>query len=442
MDYSAKLIAALVLSFAGTAHAGYAQAVPPSGWSPGSYAPSANDATYGRVIYAPNGPTTNVGGQAVRMPAAYRLAANAPRIAAGVIFAHPYVRLAAGIASWLSIGKFVYDESRKVWTQTIESSEVISPGYEYSNANSNARYPTANEARQAQINSLNTQFGQSRFSVGQVISDVHFQIHDSVTNQTSGHSLSRYEIPCPVNTVKTPAGCVYDAAKIIDVNKEQFEQQLPSTPMPDTVPLELPKPTPLPVELPWINPSPGPNPQHQPLFVPTGDPVPNPNFNPNSPVSPSNLPYMQPGVRVVPSPTPTEPWRVDIQPVNRPQENPNPNPEPGTEPGTDPADKPKPEEQQSLCEKHPDIVACAKLGEPGQATPVPNETKTLTIAPENGFGPSGGSCPPPRTVEVAGLTLSMPFDLLCDFATGLKPVIVGLAWLTAAFTFMGIGRRS
>lgn len=212
--------------------------------------------------------------------------------------------------------------------------------------------------------------------------------------------------------------------------------------MPPTVPFELPKPTPLPIQQPIINPQPTENPQPRPLFVPTGDPVPNPQYDPNAPPGPNNQPYIQPGIRVVPSPTPSQPWRVDLQPVNRPQDVATPNPNPDAEPGTDPTDKPKPEEQQSLCEKHPDIVACAKLGEPGQATPVPNETKTLTIAPENGFGPSGGSCPPPRTVEVAGLTLSMPFDLLCDFATGLKPVIVGLAWLTAAFTFMGIGRRS
>ena len=70
MDHSAKLIAALVMAFAGTAHAGYAQAVPPSDWSPGTYAPAANDSVYDRVIHSPNGPTTTVGGQAVKMPAA------------------------------------------------------------------------------------------------------------------------------------------------------------------------------------------------------------------------------------------------------------------------------------------------------------------------------------------------------------------------------------
>ena len=248
---------------------------------------------------------------------------------------------------------------------------------------------------------------------------------------------------CPSGWTPSPAGCLspqLTQQRMVDLLNPANQ---PGWPMPNTVPQELPPGTPLPVEQPVINPAPGPNPSPRPLFVPTGDPVRNPDYNPQQAPSPTNQPWIQPGVRVVPSPTPNDPWRVDLQPVNRPTDSANPLPDPVTEnPEGENSDKPKPEEQQSLCEKHPDIVACARLGEPGQATPVPNETKTLTIAPENGFGPSGASCPPPRTVQVAGITLSMPFDLLCDFATGLKPVIVGLAWLSAAFAFMGIGRRS
>lgn len=433
MDHFAKLTAAFALAFAGSAYAGYAQMKPPPGWAPGTYAPSANDSTFGRVIHSPNGPTTIVAGQAVKMPAAYRLAANAPRIAASALFMHPGIRAAVGIASWLNITSIVWDEATQQWEKITKK---YVDGYVYYISGS----PTLYSSAQAACNSYPVITGYSGWT----------PFYNGTEYATGCKATHPHPAMYPEYRSLWSYKDTTEQASKRPLTKEEFERELapdvftPGAPsiMPETVPLELPQPTPLPVELPWINPSPGPNPQHQPLFVPTGDPVPNPNFNPNSPVSPSNLPYMQPGVRVVPSPTPTEPWRVDIQPVNRPQENPNPNPEPGTEPGTDPADKPKPEEQQSLCEKHPDIVACAKLGEPGQATPVPNETKTLTIAPENGFGPSGGSCPPPRTVQVAGLTLSMPFDLLCDFATGLKPVIVGLAWLTAAFTFMGIGRRS
>ena len=431
MDHFAKLIAALVLAFAGTAHAGYAQAVPPSGWSPGSYAASANDASYGRVIYAPNGPTTTVGGQAIKMPAAYRLAANAPRIAAAVIFANPYLRAGVGIASWLGISSIVWDAAKQQWIKTIQSE---TDGYVYYIPGYQTEYSTAQSACNSYVNSYNT-------SAVPVYSNQPYATSCELTTYFGAKSQS----PLASQLRTTPA------TENKPLTKEEFEKELSpdiSTPgapwtMPQTVPFELPHPTPLPIEhQPFINPLPGPDPQHSPRFVPSGDPVPNPNYDPNAAPGPNNQPYTQPGTRIVPSPTPSQPWRVDHQPVNRPQADGMPKPNPDAEPGTDPTDKPKPEEQQSLCEKHPDIVACAKLGEPGQATPVPNETKTLTIDPENGFGPSDATCPPPRTVEVAGLTLSMPFDLLCDFATGLKPVIVGLAWLTAAFTFMGIGRRS
>lgn len=448
MDHSAKLIAALVLSFAGTAHAGYALARPPSGWSPGTYAPSANDSVYGRVIHSPNGPTTTVGGQAVKMPASYRLAANAPRIAAGVIFAHPYVRAGAAIASWLGIAGIVWDAVNQKWA--IPNNDYpVSDGYLYKGAYwAPAGYPSPEAACSAAAVNRGAAVGSGYSGFTGVFiapSTCRIDATDSsgrrITNW-GGDSITKGASSCPAGWYVTPAGCVQTPPPKT-VTKEDFEDALAPKPMPDGVPLELPKPTPLPIENPpVINPEPGPNPVPRPRFVPSGDPVPNPQFNPDAPPGTNNPPYTQPGTRVVPSPTPSQPWRVDHQPVNRPQADGMPKPNPDAEPGTDPADKPKPEEQQSLCEKHPDIVACAKLGEPGEATPVPNETKTLTIDPENGFGPSDASCPPPRTVEVAGLTLSMPFDLLCDFATGLKPVIVGLAWLTAAFTFMGIGRRS
>lgn len=447
MDHLAKLIAALVLSFAGTAHAGYAQAVPPSGWSPGTYAVSANDSAYGRVIYAPNGPTTNVAGQAVKMPAAYRFAANAPRIAAGVIFANPYVRTGVAIASWLNIADVVWDAVSGSWKQQ-------KPASEYDNKEYNAggsKWYSSPEAACAGSGSAGAPDGMYRYehagaANGLCLRNVIPLGPWSGANNQPFKSYQTRNVPetkCPPDWTSSPAGCLSP-----QLTQPQFVELLnPNNqigwPMPPNVPFELPSPTPLPIEpIPVTNPEPGPNPVPRPRFVPSGDPVPNPQFNPDAPPGPNNPPYIQPGTRVVPSPTPSQPWRVDHQPVNRPQDDAAPKPNPDAEPGTDPADKPKPEEQQSLCENHPDIVACAKLGEPGQATPVPNETKTLTIAPENGFGPSGGSCPPPRTVEVAGLTLSMPFDLLCDFATGLKPVIVGLAWLSAAFTFMGIGRRS
>lgn len=454
MDHSSRLIAAVLLAVAGSANAGYAQLKPPPGWSPGRYAPAANDATFGPVIHSPNGPTTTVGGQAVKMPAAYRLAANAPRIAAAAIFANPYVRAGAAIATWLGLAGLIWDAARNKWVLPDLNAEQ-STGLEYRTlAPEEIWFPTAEQAVAhwaAWATGRDGPWSYSVISCTAGLCRVRMTLKsDPTKTQEIEQRPNTRGSSCPAGWFVTPAGCV-QTPQPKDVNQQEFEDALNGKPMPERVPLELPQPTPLPIEQPspWINPLPGPNPAHRPLFVPTGDPVPNPQYDPDAAPSPANQPFIQPGVRVVPSPTPIEPWRVDMQPVNRPsptkQPMPAPEPEPvpdPQDPGADNGDKPKPEEQQSLCEKHPDIVACAKLGTPGEATPVPNEQKDMSITPESGFGPGTGSCPPPRTVQVAGIQLSMPFDLLCQFANGINPVVVGLAWLTAAFSFMGIGRRS
>jgi hypothetical protein len=35
----------------------------------------------------------------------------------------------------------------------------------------------------------------------------------------------------------------------------------------------------------------------------------------------------------------------------------------------------------------------------------------------------------------------MPFDLICQFADGIRPVLIGLAWLGAVLAFLGLGRK-
>ena len=102
MDHPSRLIVGVLLASLGAfAHAGYAQLADPPGFSgsPGDwkFAPSANDAHFGKVVHQPNGLKFPVGGTPVNMPAGYRFAANAPRIAAGIIFMNPYVRTAASI---------------------------------------------------------------------------------------------------------------------------------------------------------------------------------------------------------------------------------------------------------------------------------------------------------------------------------------------------------
>lgn len=355
-----KLLALFAALFCSFAHAGYAQARPPSGWSPGTYAPSANDSSFGRVIHSPNGPTTIVGGQAVKMSASYRLAANAPRIAAAVIFSNPYVRTGLAIASWLSTANLVWDEASKSWKSTApDPNALLSDGKNY--------YVVGytNQTTATSPDGACTKFVQMVGNATYTITADNFsswkctvvkKLPDGSTDWVSVYTAVSVPSSCPAGWFVTSAGCVQTPPPK-QVSPQQFEDALAPKPMPERVPFELPQPTPLPIEhQPFINPLPGPDPQHLPRFVPSGDPVPNPNYDPNAAPGPNNQPYTQPGTRVVPSPTPSQPWRVDLQPVNRPQADATPNPNPGSEPGTNPSDKP--DEDQDLCDKNPDIAAC------------------------------------------------------------------------------------
>ncbi|WP_270174965.1 virulence factor TspB C-terminal domain-related protein [Diaphorobacter sp. ED-3] len=456
MAYLRALVAVLLAAFSLTAHAGYAQLAPPPGFSGGAgafgYAAAANDQVFGRVIHQSGALTANVGGQAVRMPAAYRLAANAPRIAAQAIFLHPGIRTAAGIALWLGAGKLVWDASGGMWREV--GDQISTDGFEYAAAIDplNRWFPNPDGAcaRAIAVYQENAAAGTSFSIVGCNASHVTFiatyvcgtggRTCTADPDSTSLIKRAATATQCPSGWTFSPAGCLSPA-----VQQPRFEELLnpanqPGWPMPDSVPLELPPGTPLPVEQPFINPEPGPNPAHRPQFVPTGNPVPNPKYDPNSPVGPANQPYLQPGVRIVPSPTPSNPWQVDMQPVDRPvgSADPNPQPQPDPEPGD--GDRPKPEEQQSLCEKHPDIVACQKLGDV-QPEALASKTVPVSIQREDGFGPADGACPAPKEFVILGKQMAFRWDLICDFASGIRPLLVGFAYLSAALAFLGLSRK-
>lgn len=432
MDRLAKLVTAALLLVAGAAQAGYAQLAPPAGFggSPGNwtFAPSANDVRYGGTAFSPNALRVPVPGTTATMPAAYRFAANAPRIAAAAIYMNPYVRTGVAIASWLGVGKFIYDEVTKQWQQIIDSQEVISQPWLY--RYNYSPWATAGETCKLPFaNGTGTPFsstGNQPFS-GCKDKDGYYRSIESIKQS------------CPANTVETPAGCVLKTSETVFVPKEVFLDKLPTAPMPDSVPWELPKPTPLPVEQPVINPEPVPNPVPRPLFVPTGDPVPNPQYDPNAAPGPNNQPWIQPGVRVNPSPTPSEPWRVDLQPLNRPVPGPEPMPEPDSEDPPVP-DKPS-EEQIDFCAKNPDVLACQKLDEPNSEE-LPASEKPISISPDGGWGADNASCPAPKQITVQGRAIPIPFDLFCTWASGMRPIIIAMAWLSAAFILLGARSES
>lgn len=463
-----RIVFAGLLALAGaSAHAGYAQLAPPPGFAPmptasparWGYAKAANEAWVNQTVRV--NASLNVGGQAIKVPVTMRLAANAPRIAAAAIYAHPGLRAAIGIASLLSAAKVMWDESKQEWVKSTEGEDILPGFYEYRFDASQAWTRSGQSACDALKGrwtpppgySISMEFDASFSGCWRVIG-----------SDRQKYNMERRDAPCPSGWETTPAGCRLKSASTTPLTTP--EEFIPAVinpannpgwptdfPMPSTVPDELPPGTPLPVEQPVINPSPGTNPQPQPYFVPQGDPVPNPNYDPNAAPSPQNQPYIIPGVRIVPSPTADEPWRVDVQPVHRPtptkdpltpdelNPQPDPNADPNTQPDPGADDKPKPEEQQSLCEKHPEILACQKLDKV-QPTELAKEDININISPVAGWGSDSAACPAPRAVVVAGKSVEISWQPVCDFASGLRPLVIALAWLSAVSMVIVVARRN
>lgn len=439
MDRLAKLVTAALLLGAGAAHAFYAELPAPAGFSGSAgawkFAPSAGQQAFGQWISQQGALKLPIPGTTATMPAAYKLAANAPRIAAAAIFLNPYVRTAVGIASWLGVAGLVWDAVNNKWLKYEEVD--VSDGYEYRTYNTwfSSKSSACNEAKD-----VNSGPGY-QVVITSVEPSCSFYLQRTDGSKFGYNSLGysqRSSSVCPAGWYVTPAGCV-QTPPMREVSKPEFEETLAPKPIPETVPFELPVPTPLPVEQPVINPEPGPNPQPRPLFVPTGDPVPNPEYDPNAPPGPNNQPYVQPGVRVTPSPTPSEPWRVDLQPVNRPVASPEPMPEPDSETPENP-DKPS-EEQLDFCAKNPDVLACQNLDEPASEE-LPASEKQISISPDGGWGADNASCPAPKQITVQGRSIPIPFDLFCTWASGMRPIIIAMAWLSAAFILLGARSES
>lgn len=443
MDRFSKLVIAVAISLCcAFAYAGYAQLAPPLGWSAGNglssgaggafnFGNAANSAQLVNGTVRTNA-ALNVGGRAVSIPATMRFAANAPKVAAGLIFAHPGLRTAAAIAAWLGVGKLIWDEVEGVWRETAEP-EGGSGRMWWTNWN-----PALKSSPEAACRSSTGPNSAWNYIFIGVVNgpsgpkDCKFRVErkdnpNIWAEDTAALYFKDVQTPaeCPTGWTLTPAGCASPA-----VDQPKFEEILtkPGNIMPERVPLDLPHP--LPINLPEI----------APLFIPTGNPVPNPNYNPSAPPGANNQPWNQPGVRVSPAPVPGSPWQVDVQPIDRPVNNPNPNPEPIPDPNGNPDDKPS-DKEPGLCDMYPEILACQKLDQPPDKDLQTSE-KPISITPDSGWGAEDAGCPSPKIINVQGQQIAIPFDLFCTYMQGMRPIIIAMAWLSAAFILIGARESS
>lgn len=438
MDHRAALILAASL-LCGSVHAGYAQLAPPEGWSGGGgaaatyrYPSAANATSYSGGAVRANA-ILNVGGKAVTVPAAMRMASNAGRIAAAAIYLHPGLRTIAAVATWLGAAGYIYDVASGLW-QKVDPSASPSNGYEYSDRENNW-YASPGAA----CNGVVAGYMASPANAGvtftiTAVSETECTIqakNSSGAQWNASSTIGKRPSGCPVGWYQTSAGCV-QTPPMKPVSQPEFEQMVPDArPMPPELPGVV-WPAAWPVEVPEI----------QPMFVPTGSPVKNPAYDPSKPTSPDNQPWVQPGVKVTPAPAANAPWQVNLQPVNRPVEGPTASPDPVVDPapnpGTDSTDTPRDPEkdERDFCDKHPDVLACQKMDEPEDPGKLKVQEVDFNFLPESGFAGSA-SCPSPITVSLSGRVYSISWQPFCNSLNMIKPFLLAMAWLSAAFIMLG-----
>jgi len=102
----------------------------------------------------------------------------------------------------------------------------------------------------------------------------------------------------------------------------------------------------------------------------------------------------------------------------------------------------KADDAKKFCEENPDVLACQTLGGPeGEEEAIGEKEVNLDFAVVDIPGAQGGSCPAPVTLSVGGQSISLSWDWLCQWASGIKPAVLAVAWLSAALIVFGAVRE-
>jgi hypothetical protein len=97
------------------------------------------------------------------------------------------------------------------------------------------------------------------------------------------------------------------------------------------------------------------------------------------------------------------------------------------------------EEPPALCEEFPNASACQELGDP-QDEELGEQDQDVSFDSEGG---AAGSCPQSIPFFASGTSQSLSWQPTCDFASGIRPFVIGIAWLSAGlFVFAVASRKS
>lgn len=84
-----------------------------------------------------------------------------------------------------------------------------------------------------------------------------------------------------------------------------------------------------------------------------------------------------------------------------------------------------------------------KTMKPGEIREAPDVgTKKIQQNFEHADLGGGGSCPAARPITLMGRTIYFEMTPICEFASGIRPVVILLGWIAAGYIVMGYGRSS
>lgn len=93
----------------------------------------------------------------------------------------------------------------------------------------------------------------------------------------------------------------------------------------------------------------------------------------------------------------------------------------------------QPQNQEDLCEKNPNILACDTLyptNIPQDELEIPRKEIPLAFNPDNRL-PEQGQCPAPVQFQVFGETYQISTQPICEIAIMLRPMLIAMTWLFA-----------
>jgi len=350
--------------------------------------------------------TGQVAGRAATMPASMRMAANAGQFAANAARMNPAGLLSAIVAGWLLEKGLEYINGQ--WTKKQPDDAPITGKYWWHAFAPGVCHSAASKCSYSTLVAEITAFENVAFKVSD------FKVTGIGNACGTGCVQLNYYIPSKQGggSIGVFYGGVADPLR---APATDADFAIPGV-APDAVATELAKKgLPIPLE----------DPDVQPVDIPLSDPYPDPATGKE----------YQDRAKVTPSPdahtAEATPYKQEVSPDGTPAKN---------EDGTDKA----PEEQTDFCKQNPEALACAKLGEPEEVDPVEERNKDVAaITPASGFGPSSASCPADITKTLkSGVTIVQSWQPVCQYASGIRPVVVGVAWLIAAMIFIGVTRKN